>query len=301
MNTQEINWVKDCLPTQMVYPYFKDKFALELLDLSFEDETPISTIKQSRFGKLLNRPAVKEVTAQCGDGKLNKNAITNYWGDETHFLRLTLGEWGYVTKKKRQWYQVSRPQKNLVLQVNFDGNHDQAFYRYMGEENKGMFDVWGHPGSKELNTLGWVRMDICMDRGEVLIEEVQSDWVKRARRYPRGPQAVHHHPGLRTFEWYHRQLKPYLKMWEEMLLSAAIYFIAKQLGLSNIWYHTFESGKHYKMMPQRSLPPRSVYTKLPEKFGFEKVHQTPDILTSCPELKNFLRRGREVNFYQLKF
>ena len=56
-------------------------------------------------------------------------------------------------------------------------------------------------------------------------------------------------------------------------------------------------------MPEYSLPPRSVYSKLPERFGFEKVDETPSLIAECKALGKLVRRAkaRGMKFYKLEF
>jgi len=171
----------------------------------------------------------------------------------------------------------------------------------VGKTNKVLFENHSHPIHRKLNTLGWIRLDVDMETGEVLIEEVQTDWIKEIRYY----QKVVSEEGSgwskeeqKGFEKYVQAVGPYLKMWDEMLLSSALHFIKRELGISNIWYHSFESSAHYKMMGAYSLPPKSVYTKLPEKFGFTRVNDAPNLIKECEALNKLVRRGKSLSFYK---
>lgn len=290
----------------MVYPYHKDKYALELLDAYIGEACKVREVKQSKFGKLLHKQAVKSIVTSCGDGMLRGDDIRNYWTDEMYHLRLTLDEWGEHEKRKTNmniWNQVSRPEKNLVLQVNFDGNHDQTFFRFMGRSCRNLFSCQAHPIHAKLNTLGWVRMDINLDGNEVLIEEVQTDWVRKIKLFKKGLEESEDISAIsrKNFRKYLPVARPYLKMWDEMLLASALWFIRKQLGINRIWYHSFESSTHYKMMDLDWLPPRSVYTALPEKFGFDRVSEMPDMIRECKGLSKLVKCGKHLSFYKLEF
>ena len=154
MKTQELEWIVGCLHNYMLYPYFRDKYALELLGLTFENQVEVVELKRSKWAKLLTRPVVKDLLAASGNGILTRQHLTNYWGEETHFLRLTVGRWGKDTKRKIAHYQVSRPGLSLVLQVNFDGTHDQALHRYLGSEARDLLLCADHPIHDSLNTMG---------------------------------------------------------------------------------------------------------------------------------------------------
>ena len=312
MNKNEIKWITSCLPDKMIYPYFKDKYALELLQLAFPESTKMATVKQSKFGRFLNKSLVRELIATCGSGQIDFNKVGTVWREDTSFLRLTMSQWGDVQRwKNGNYHQVSRPALNLVLQVNFDSAHDHCFYQTIGKENQGYFGYVDHPQHDKLNTLGWLRLDINMETGEALIEEVQSDWVKQAARYKRNLKTQPKDEDCeclacqrpKALELYLNQFKPYMKLWDEMILSAGIWFLVKQLGLKKIWYHSFETSKHYKMMPDYSLPPKSVYSKLPQRFGFDKVQKAPELITECKALGKLARRAKAqgMQFYKLEF
>ena len=53
------------------------------------------------------------------------------------------------------------------------------------------------------------------------------------------------------------------------MLAAAIWFIRCALGITQIYYHSYDSGRMLKRI--RSHPPRSLYTTLPRKFRFNLV------------------------------
>ncbi|MFT5725036.1 MAG: hypothetical protein ACI9JN_002159 [Bacteroidia bacterium] len=310
MTKNEIEWIKSCLPEKTVYPYFKDKYAWEMLRFAFPTVVDIGEVKQSKFAKFLNKPLIKEMTSTCGSGTVDFSGYDQTWMDDTSFLRLTLSQWGDIQRwKNGNYHQVSRPELNLVLQVNFDSAHDHNFYQTIGKENRYYFRNTHHPEHGSFNTLGWLRIDLDLESGEALIEEVQSDWVKEVAHYernlktkPKDPNCgclACYKPG--ALQSYIAQFKKYKKQWDEMILSAGIWFLVNELGVKTIWYHTFETSKHYKMMPNYSLPPKSVYSKLPERFGFEKVNQTPDILKHCKALSKLYKRAKALHFYKLEF
>ena len=308
MKNAELNWIRNCLPNQIMYPYYRDKYAVDLLEYCFADKTRISDIKKSEFAGLLNRPVIKQLIGKCGDGMLNHELLQSHWPQDSHFLKLTLGSWGEETKNKSKWCmnQVSRPEKNLVLQVNFQSEHDLWFYRTLGKAGYNYLLADGHPVNHRLCTLGWVRMDIDLDGNEVLIEEVQSDWVRDVKKLKERyecpePCCIEFGKGnsTRNFNRYYAYLHPYMKTWSQILLSSALYFIINELGINKVWYHTNESGAHYKMI-YHCLPPTSIYKQLPEKFGFSKTKEKPNLIANCKELKKLNRNGKDLEFYHLK-
>ncbi len=310
MTQQEIDWIKSCLPEQMIYPYFKDKYVLDLIRHSYSEKVSIAELKQSKFNRYLNKPIVKRWLSTCGSGEIDLEKQDHVWVENTRFMRLSIGEWGEDQRwKKGNYHQVSRPELNLVLQVNFDSSHDLKFYQNIGKENRFLFGNSYHPENEKLNTLGWLRLDIDLDNGEALIEEVQSDWVKDVSEYEvklntkpfdpncsclacEKPHAVRHY-----VEFFNQ----YKRIWDELILSAGLWFLVNQLGVTNVWYHSFGSSKHYKMMPHYSLPPKSIYSKLPKKFGFNKVEEVPGLFKKCNALKKLVRKGAGMHLFQLKF
>ncbi len=302
MNNEEISWVKQCLPEQLVYPFYKDRFALDILQHVFKHGTPIRELRSSNFGRLLQKKSAKEVLARCGDGVWNHNTLYDEWSAEMLYFRLTLDEWGTNSKwKKNHGYnQTSRPGKTLVLQVNFGGDHDEYFYRNIGKSKRDWFSFSVHPIHDKLNTFGWVRMDIDLERNEVLIEEVQSDWVRELKDMVDPTTGGFSDETTNALRRYNAYIKNYVQSWDEILVGAALWFIIHELGISTIWYHTVQSGNHYKMMPRYSRPPRSVYSKTPEKMGFRKVNEVPQILKDCASLDKLVRKGKTLKFYQLQ-
>ncbi|MGB0850815.1 MAG: hypothetical protein ACPGTP_06180 [Bacteroidia bacterium] len=309
MNNEEIQWIRQCLPKQISYPYYKDKFALDLLDFCFAEDTKVQDIKKSKFGGLLNKQAVKNVLSRCGNGKLNKDILHHNWEENSSFFKLTLGEWGELAKRKsnRDFDQVSRPEKNLVLQVNFGSEHDTILFDKIGKENRNYFINYWHPINRRQSTMGWIRMDIDFQGNEILIEEVQNDWLRDVIQLKKNldcnKSCCENHwvkKRRKNFEAYYLFVKPYFKIWDEILLSAALHFTKCELGITQVWYHTNESSKHYKMMSDDCLPPRSIYKNLPEKFGFSSIKNKPSLIQNCSALKRLNRKGKDLLFYHLE-
>ena len=308
MNNEELELVTTCLNERYNYPYFKDKYALDLLLYNLHKTQKISDIKQSKLSGLLNKKVVKNQLAQCGNGVLQTDNLLTGWSEDMHYFRVTLGEWGNIRKRKSKtdYNQVSRPQKNLVVQLNFGSEHDLVFYNQIGKEYRYEFANDSHPIHNKLNTLGWVRLDVDFEHNEVLIEEVQSDWIRDVIRIKKWIDSEEKYFENRWFKkrsgavnQYLNHMRSILKIWDEALLSAAIWLIKNELGINTIWYHSFESSKHYKLM-SCSLPPRSMYTDLPEKFMFTRVKETPGLILRCEELKQLSRKGKNLEFYRLE-
>ncbi len=60
-----------------------------------------------------------------------------------------------------------------------------------------------------------------------------------------------------------------------------------------MYYHTWESGLLYKQLPEDNAPPRSLYTKLPKRFGFEKVAMGPSFLDEAQKSRRFWKRRKD--------
>ncbi len=82
-------------------------------------------------------------------------------------------------------------------------------------------------------------------------------------------------------------------------MSAAIGFLVEEIGISQIWYHDSDTGVRMKRI-EWSKPPRSLYTKLPRSFCFEKTSQVPEFLmpTAPKKLGCRMKRG-QVSFWRM--
>lgn len=308
MKNEEIQFIKRCIETPMTFQYSEGTFAKLLLSYLSEDRQKISEIKASKIGYLLHKPSVKAVVAKCGNGLLKKELLQEEWTEKTKILSLSLSQWGIQDTKKKNcaYYQVSRPQKSLVLQVNFGGDHDTFFYSCFSKKQRVYFSNEMHAGHFKRNSLGWIRIDLDLETGEALIEEVQTDWMKTVfslrneLKLDNSDHALIMKRPNACKSYVNYMLQRY-KAWDEMLLSSAIRFLKQEIGINTIWYHTFESGRFYKMMPDYSLPPRSLYTTLPKKMGFEITNQIPKILKECKELKRMNNAAKGINFFRLNF
>ena len=83
------------------------------------------------------------------------------------------------------------------------------------------------------------------------------------------------------------------------MLSATLFFIVEELGIRDIWYHSWDTGNLLKGISGRSLPPRSLYTRLPRRFCFSETEAMPGLL-QCRQTRRRLRRmGSEARFHRL--
>jgi hypothetical protein len=175
------------------------------------------------------------------------------------------------------------------------------------------FNYTNHPVLKKgersyfRQTLAWARIDLDFYCGEALIEEVQSDWVRRARKdYLHAKRKVSCHAKTHcrcvymdwykaVVQYYEAVLQPYNDLWAEAMMAAAVNFIVDELGLRRIYYHTHETGKVVK----RCNPPRSLYTELPRKFCFQKTGEVPVFLTGDRFFVKKYKKVKSPSWYSL--
>lgn len=293
------------------FHYFKDRYALMLLSDLIEDEIKLSELKMTPWAKLLNRPLVKSLSSQCGDGVLYKHDLDGIWPDLTKQFLLTLSQWG---GERASWQQTCRHGYNLVLQLNFSNQHHALFNKLLRPMKHHSLRSCGHPvmqpDERELfrETLAWARIDLDFDRNEALIEEIQNDWLRNAlwwlsyvKRCQKNQRPLPANYCLQTDlekvqSYCDKVLMPYRKMWDEAMLAASIDFIYKQLGINVIYYHSYESGAWLKSISS-TLPPRSLYTDLPKRFCFTCTEQEPTFLSEDRYFRNRKRKGKHLNYY----
>lgn len=295
MKREQVEEVLACLGGERrVFHYFEDRYCLDLIEFEMarqeRDDIKVAELKESSVGRYLKKPVVSQALKHCADGIVVKQDLQSFWQTNMLPFTLTLDCWG---SGERGWDQTSRNNCNLVLQLNFNGEHDGLYRKLIKPEaGRGPFEYWGHPVQKKTRkTLSWVRMDIDFDTGEVLIEEIQNDWLRKAstvltrvknrkaktptikpRDVCRGVMG-----DFNDLEYYvETTLAPYRKHWAEASMLAALRFIRDELGLSSVYYHSFETG--IKLKDVCGKPPRSMYTKLPKKFGFTETDNPPELL-----------------------
>lgn len=259
MELKLVNEIIACLPKgRTVFHYSKHGYALLLLSYLIGKSTRISDLKHSHYSKLLHTPLVKNVVANCGNGILEQASIDiAYWQSTLPFV-LTLDMFD-------DCMQTSRHGVNLVLQLNFSRQHDRAFEKLAKPGEDPVMRCDYHPvmvpGNRELfrETLAWARIDLDFSRNEALVEEVQSDWIREAARVKRWITFCRKHNNALP-EWFElagaldqveiyidKVLAPYLIIWQEAMLSAAIDFIYRELGINTIYYHS-QKNRQYRQI-----------------------------------------------------
>lgn len=273
-----------------LFHYVRDGYALQLLQDYVGEQASISELRQSPYAHLLNKPVVKSVLAKAGKGVLTAEQLewAKWEGDSAplNFV-LTLDRWGSGDYAERTWDQMSRCGHHLVLQLNFANDHQQRYERLIKADEHAAFSSWGHPVIQEgrYETLAWARIDLDLEADVALIEEIQSDWVREAKS-----EWNRDYYEDADFDTYlGKVLAPYTKVWDEAVLSAALQLIRRDLGISQVFYNTFETGNVLKGI-EYDYPPRSLYTKLPRRFGFRETDEMPVFLQGERHVKRLVKQ-----------
>ncbi len=320
MKKNEIQEIMDCLPEgRTKFYYFKDRYALILLSYLVGGGKTIREIKNSRFHRLVHKPMVQRIIKDTGGGHLTPKELGSIWPFNYHCYLLTLGMWGSREGWSRFYNQTSRPGWNLVLQLNFTARHNHSYYRLLKPRDPQPFHCYSHPIARDgHHTLAWARIDLDLDTDEALIEEIQTDWIRRAiwsKKYLAvfekcsNPKQQYIPEYVRRLgcdskalsQYLEDTLKPHIRIWDEAMLASAIWFLKEEIGIRKIFYHTFKFGCQMKRITG-SKPPRSLYTKLPDRFCFKKTNQAPVFLTQKNNRKmiNLIKKN-DPQFYLLDF
>ena len=308
MTPLEIEFIEKTIGSeQKQFYYYRDKYALQLIKYYVKNSIKIHELKSSGYQSLLNKTVVREVLKNCGDSMLHPKMLCEQPITEGIDFNYTISKWGeFVPHRNDSWNQTSRPGLNLVLQLNFDEWHNYKYHRLIKvRDDHHPFVRYSHPVSTRRQfTMAWVRLDIDLDRGEMLIEEIQNDWLREVNnlwRYLKEMIEDKRKRGRRHWFFdryrpskfcdYVRFLTQYQKIWEEASLSLAIHFAKQELGINRIYYHDFDSGNILKGL-NYSKPPRSLYTQLPKRFCFEQTDRAPNMIKNDRYVRKVLRQNR---------
>jgi hypothetical protein len=312
MDRKEVDEIIACLPQgRSVFHYFKDYYALQLLGWATGDGVSLEQLRRGPFASLLSKPVVRPLLAACGDGRLDAARASGHWVEPSLPFLLTLGRW-----QGGGWRQTSRPGWNLVLRLNFNRTHDEQYRRrFLPDTRYRSLNYSGHPvmaqGERDYyrETLAWARLDLDLAAGEALIEEIQTDWVRRAQAEARRlarcgtcpsagtcPQC----PGRQaSLDYFERTLPPYAALWDQAMLSAALFFLVEEIGVRRIWYHHWETGNLLKGLERGGQPPRSIYTQLPRRFCFRETPEIPALLQNRRTRRLLRGSAIEPRFHRL--
>jgi hypothetical protein len=137
---------------------------------------------------------------------------------------------------------------------------------------------------------------------------VQSDWLRHMKWMQRRVQHLQAQ-GRTTLYWrghdvsaqglaqYCGLLMAQEKIWHEAMLSATLWFLWHELGIRDVYYHSWETGNALKNLKQDCAPPRSLYRDLPERFGFSQSRHGPGFLESERHVRKIRRREAAWNWY----
>ncbi len=275
MQLVEVQEIIDCLPKGKTrFYYFRDRYALLLLSLFTISPVRKREMAGSHLGRLLQKPTVQAAIRQAKASVLTAEIFNAYWPRDYECYFLTLSTWG---SRNRSRDQVSRQGYNLVLQLNFSSKHDEPYKKLLQPGKYHPYECSCHPvNGGAYRTLAWSRLDIDLAAGEALVEEVQTDWIREAlfdRKHATDEW------GKVIARYVDDVLQPHVRVWDEAMLAATIWFLRQELGISAIFYHTYESGAVLKRITY-GKPPRSVYTSLPKKFCFSETASRPAFLRS---------------------
>lgn len=320
MNETELQMIIDCLPKgKTKFYYYRNRYAQLLLSGCIGRGMAVSRVRQTNYARLLSNPLIKSMLEKAGGGILTPALLDSVWPGDYECYLLTLGKWGKNTKWIRPDYQTARPGWNLVLQLNFSAKHNRPYDRLIQPAPRHPFIYWEHPVAQNgYLTLAWSRIDLDLDVGQALIEEIQNDWIRDAlwakkyvqrfleKKTGRIWEDSYYSRGLNCkprdiIQYVDTDLADHIGIWDEAMLSATIWFLLEELGIKTIYYHTFETGNRLKYMGSSySRPPRSLYTKLPRRFCFEMTEEGPRwILSGKRSRTRSLKKLGPLTFWRL--
>ncbi|WP_146345743.1 hypothetical protein [Falsiphaeobacter marinintestinus] len=323
MQIKDIATLLRGLPRRIAYAYYPGREDAWLLAHLMPGDTPVADLRRMGLGKLLNRPLIKPLVAGCGGtlrlqdvlalayathtpnwnnlsaaGAAQLNAI---YADPWLDFELSFSAWGDA--ENFAWQQTSRPGTNLVIQLGFPSDHAALMGRYLSTGGRKAFEFEAHPiRLTGRPTLAWARVDLDPKTGTVLIEEVQSDWLRFVReevedlaaRKPRSRET-------RSAMLYEAALREqYDKLWPKVMLLVALELMRDHVGCSDFYMHRPDSGAVLKNI-HGAKPPKSLYSTLPKAFGFRETTHIPAFLGKRHrELRKSLGTRKPV-FWHLGF
>lgn len=315
MNLQHLEMVLRCLGTLQTpaglvpFRYQKDDYARWLLAWALERPRSMRELKRSDAARLLSKPGPQACVRGVGGGMLDAlDLLAGCGGEEPYWLSLT--RWGDPDNDADD-QQTVRKGYNLVLQVNFPHSHEQAYRRLLDPAGVRPFLNDDHPVRRGApDTMAWARIDLDLYRGEALIEEIQSDWLREAvdlialaDRAQEGGKDRLKYCGLdmnvsAVREYVNYVIRPYISVWAELTLLATAWLLWERLGISKVWYFSHAASW---LKGESCEPPRSLYEKLPRRFAFKRSLEAPSFLVAeGGELAERLGPGAErvVTWYR---
>ena len=306
MKLATVNEIIACLPKERtLFNYYKDRYAFLLLSLACQKN------KVDDFAKLLNKPAIRQWFGQQGKVDLNADRLKSHGSEASNDFVLSLTNWDGTDP---EYDQTSRAGHNLVLQLGFSNKHEALYKKLMCGAFQ-PFALLCHPvmdrekkHHRFRETMAWARIDLCFESNEALIEEIQTDWVREVNELykdlsnEKTKQRISSWWGIdapleRVRQYCEYVIREYKALWDEAMLSASIDFIVNELGITQIYYHSYETGKKLK----NCNPPQSLYTQLPKKFCFQKTDKAPSFLYEDRRFKRLIKKIKQPEWHYLNF
>ncbi len=303
MNKKQLDELLYCLSDERnTYTYFKDKYCMFLFQQMIDGTISVQELKNSQYAQFCNKPILKQWLAQYGSNQIDEHALTALWQPNIYHFSLTLGQWG----GRNNWVsQTCRNGHNLVLQLNFTKDHDRLLNSVV-KKGSYPFSYFGHPISSNRNTLAWSRLDFSEDLTEVLIEEIQNDWLRRVEntlrflQKPKNEDCFERYgirPDILKLEnYFDKVIKPLKSLWDEAILCATLEYLANHIGVKHVYYYDHETGAKLKYCS----PPRSLYTTLPRKFGFKLVDEAPKFISEDKYSRRKLKKIKSAKWHYLQ-
>lgn len=330
MKTEHLKILSEALPDVLPYPFYRGREAAWLLHQQMTGPAKVSSLRRGRLGPLLARTPVNDVVAACGDGVLTPDRllpIADPWltfdpdtdlamdrPSEAAFAALcaadvipyvvTFDQWA-MDREEINWrqLQISRRGGNLVVQVNFPEQFERQFAQWFGWDARRGLEYYLHPVRRDGPiTMAWARLDMDPNGEDVLIEELQTDFLRRLKSW-RNHLAADAGRKRKTAakRFIDHVLERHAATWAEATLLAAIAVARTELGARRIWLHQPHSGARLKNV-QHGVPPRSLYSDLPRRFGFAPTDRAPGFLyPSRSQVVSRLRRSGRPVFWFLEF
>jgi hypothetical protein len=314
MNLKLLNEIIACMPKgRTVFRYFKGRYAFMLLNNFIGEGEKIANVKKSDFSGLLDKPEIKVALALAGKGQITPKILNSVWPGETYNFLLTVGCWG---SNFHRWDQTSRRGYNLVLQLNFSTQHDRTYNKLVKPEYEMYLNYSSHPILELYDrdyfreTLAWSRIDFDFNSGEALIEEIQCDWLRRTKKllnsakfHKERNRKLHKSWKLNgelddVIHYCEEVISTYSQIWSEAMLASTIEFIKSEIGINKIYYHSDSTGYRVKNI-KYSRPPRSLYSKLPNKFCFSKTEDAPEFLFKDKYFKKIYKKVNKPEWYRM--
>jgi hypothetical protein len=92
-------------------------------------------------------------------------------------------------------------------------------------------------------------------------------------------------------------LQAHEKMWHEAMLTAALWFLFDEIGMREVFYHSWSTGTVIKGMDREWNAPRSLYSDLPERFGFSRRQEGPAFIECQHRVRKLRQKEKQWEWY----